>query len=840
MAQRPDSPNFKEAEALQALAKDLPEVEIFWKGFLAVADTNVKDYVESVNIAFRRTATFPEKTKENGKSTLLATIKPHLQLFHEILPKNLLDYVEKTLDASAEETPTFTTASTSASKLQELCEMNENIMNHFQKVLRHLGQLDEPEEVTEVKLSNQQTRLVQVIHSYLTCLDNNSDQREKISQLEKEAQSAAEDLVKKEDSQKELSAKLTEERKTTEHLRQKMKSLEGQLQESLKKAAATAQNQKEEIVNVTEEAISDATAETARQPAVPMPAGLPEDVRINYSEKMVATADVKAENLDPNCLRDSVKFALRLQDLVKRFKQEVRRLLPNLDKSLEKGVTEGDQQLEVLMKLFGQGGFTVDQVFEKLRLHQENPQRRKEGDGVEPQLMMWPPIWGSSPSFQTFVVSDLGISKDNLRLWLLLLCPTVYKKIFLAELFLKNTHDAWGDLITRKPSTLNSATIARCAFHWLSIWVVVAALEVEQNHQKGIFPRYSDQWALTPRETRWSRGNVNQLLVHSNRLDLTSLFEVGRSHFKKILALTASDRAYCQSFINSATKMGASRSRQNSVPRQERADSTHQNKRSKLESQAENQLHGHQAQGPSAQRKTGQQQKQVIQRTGPDWNQNSQGPYHPSMTSSSNVAGSSSHFHSVHPPSGMQAGYNHGQHSSGLPGPSNIMEPHNQGQLNLTFPGGQQSHQGIVHLEQPLMHVLPGVQELSYQPVQLQQQQSGMCHSRQQAGSCLQQHSVPLPALHQQQCQAQTSFQAPSQPPQASGLPLQQQLQTLPQTPSQPVPVHSQQQQQQDRLQEGTREPIERWMTPMFPQATCTGPLPSTAQPEVLDDIIDF
>ena len=837
MAQRPDSPNFKEAEALRAL--DLPEVEIFWRGFLAVADTNVKDYVEAVNIAFRRTATFPEKIKENGRSTLFATIKPHLQLFHEILPKTLLDYVEKTLDASAEETATFTTAATSASKLQELCEMNENIMNHFQKVLRHLGQLDEPEEITKVKLSNQQTTMQRLVHSYLVCLDNNSDQREKISQLVKEAQSAAEDLVKKDDAQKELTEKLTAERKTTEQLREKMKSLEEQLQESLKRATATAQDQKEEIVNVTEETIPDATVETARQPAVPMPAGLPEDLRINYSEKMVATADMKATDLAPNRLRDCVRFALRLQDLVKRFKQEARTLLPNLDKSLEKGVTEGDQQLEVLMKLFGHGGFTVDQVFQELHLQQENPQRKKGGDGVQPQLMMWPPIWGSSPSFQTFVVSDLGISKDNLRLWLLLLLPTVYKKILLAELFLKNTHDAWGDLITRKPTTLNSATIARCAFHWVSIWVVASALEVEQNHQKGIFPRYSDQWALTPSETRWSQGNVHQLLVHAHRLDLTSLFEVGKSHFKKILALTASDRAYCQSFVNPATKMGTSRSRQNSIPRQERADSTHQSKRSKLESsQAENQLQGHQAQGPSAQRKPGNQQRQVIQRTEQDWNPNSQGQYHPSMTSPTNGAGPSSHVHSVHPPNGRQAGYIHGQHSSGLPGPSNAMEPHHQGQLNLTFPGGQQSHQGIVHLEQPVMHLLPGVQELSYQPVQLQQQQSAMCHSRQQAGACLQQHSVPSSALHQQQCHAH-SFQAPSQLPQASGIPPQQHLQSLSQNPSQPVQVHSQQHQQQDRLQEGTREPAERWMTPMFPQPTCAGPLPSTAE-GLLNDIIDF
>ena len=97
-------------------------------------------------------------------------------------------------------------------------------------MLRHLGQLDEPEEITEVKLCNQQATMQRLVHSYLVCLDNNSDQREKISQLVKEAQSAAEDLVKKDDVQKELTEKLTAERKTTEQLREKMKSLEEQLQ----------------------------------------------------------------------------------------------------------------------------------------------------------------------------------------------------------------------------------------------------------------------------------------------------------------------------------------------------------------------------------------------------------------------------------------------------------------------------------------------------------------------------------------------------------------------------------------------------------------------------------
>ena len=183
MAQRPNTSNFKEAEALQTL--NLPEVEVFWQGFIAIMDTNVRDYVKASNIAFKRTATFPEKTRENGRSVLLATLKPQVLLLREILPKNLLDYMEKNLEVNAEETPTFTTSSTSAPKLQELCKLTEGISTNFLRLVRQLSQMEEPEEVNQIKLANQQSCLQRLVHSYLNCLDTKSIQKEKIIQLEK-------------------------------------------------------------------------------------------------------------------------------------------------------------------------------------------------------------------------------------------------------------------------------------------------------------------------------------------------------------------------------------------------------------------------------------------------------------------------------------------------------------------------------------------------------------------------------------------------------------------------------------------------------------------------------
>ena len=112
---------------------------------------------------------------------------------------------------------------------------------------------------------------------------------------------------------------------------------------------------------------------------------------------------------------------------------------------------------------------------------------RKEEDKVQPQLVMWPPIYSGSPAFQTFVYDhELGISKNALRFWLSLLCPSTYQKIFSAELLLRNTHDAWGDLITKRVSSSNSSAIARGAFHWFSVLVIGFALEVEENHKKQV------------------------------------------------------------------------------------------------------------------------------------------------------------------------------------------------------------------------------------------------------------------------------------------------------------------------------------------------------------------
>ena len=602
VAQRPDTPNFKEAEALQTL--DLPDVEVFWQGFMAIMDTNLRDYVEASNIAFRRTSTFPEKIRENGRSVLLATLKPQVLLLREILPKNLLEYMEKNLEVAAEETPTFTTSGTTALKLQELCELTEGISTNFLRLVRQLGQLEEPEEVNQIKLANQQSCLQRLVHAYLNCLDTKSIQKERILQLEKEAQTAAEELVKKEEPLKELNNRnnahmaevnklqtsLTTEMKTTEGLKKKIESLEKQLKESLERTASAAggQLQEEEIINVSEGSASALSTEAVAQPSIPMPSGLTNDVRNNYCKSMVTTTSLNAADLAPSNLQDCVKFALRVQDLVKKFKREAKKLLPDLEKSLEKGVTEGDKQLNLLMTIFGAGGFTVDQVFEQLYFRQKMAsQHRKEEDRVQPQLVMWPPIYPGSPSFQTFVYDhELGISKNALRFWLSLLCPSTYQKIFSAELLLRNTHDAWGDLITKRVSSSNSSAIARGAFHWFSVLVIGFALEVEDNSKKGIFPRFSDRWALAPREEVWTAQNITNLLSYCHRPDLRSLFEVGRSHFKKLIAVSASDRAYCQSFIKNSARIGM-RTRQNSATLQERADSTNQNKRSRLETRAE-------------------------------------------------------------------------------------------------------------------------------------------------------------------------------------------------------------------------------------------------------------
>ena len=722
VAQRPDTPNFKEAEALQTL--DLPDVEVFWQGFMAIMDTNVRDYVDASNIAFKRTTTFPEKTRENGRSVLLATLKPQVLLLREILPKNLLDYMEKNLEVAADETPTFTTSGTSAPKLQELCELTEGISTNFLRLVRQLSQLEEPEEINQIKLSNQQSCLQRLVHSYLNCLDTKSIQKERILQLEKEAQTAAEELVKKEEPLKELNKRnnahmaevqklqtsLTTEKKTTVDLKKKIESLEKQLKESLERApsAAGGQLQEEEIINVSEGSASALSTEAVAQPSVPMPSGLTNDVRTNFCEKMVATTSIKAEDLATSNLQDCVKFALRVQDLVKKFKREAKKLLPDLEKSLEKGVTEGDKQLNLLMTIFGAGGFTVDQVFEQLYFRQKMAsQHRKEEDKVQPQLVMWPPIYSGSPAFQTFVYDhELGISKNALRFWLSLLCPSTYQKIFSAELLLRNTHDAWGDLITKRVSSSNSSAIARGAFHWFSVLVIGFALEVEENHKKGIFPRFSDRWALAPREEIWTAQNITNLLSYCNRPDLRSLFEVGRSHFKKLIAVSASDRAYCQSFISNSARIGM-RTRQNSATLRERADSTNQSKRSRLETRAE---------GPARQSR----------------------PQFPDPPPQQGIPQHQQHFPSSarNPPHPLQ------DHHSKFP-PFHLMAPlpHQ--------PHQQLQHQPQHHLQhQPQQQQPQQQQPLQQQPQPQQQQPQQQLSQPQQLQP---QQQQPQPQLHEQQ-----------------------------------------------------------------------------------------
>ena len=738
VAQRPDTPNFKEAEALQTL--DLPDVEVFWQGFMTIMDTNVRDYVDASNIAFDRTTTFPEKTRENGRSVLLATLKPQVLLLREILPKNLLDYMEKNLKAAVDETPTFTTSGTSAPKLQELCELTEGISTNFLRLVRQLSQLEEPEEINQIKLSNQQSCLQRLVHSYLSCLDTKSIQKERINQLEKEAQTAAEELVKKEEPLKELNKRnnahmaevqklqtsLTTEKKTTEGLKKKIESLEKQLKESLEKAATAAGGQlrEEEIINVSEGSASALSTEAVAQPSVPMPSGLTNDVRTNFCEKMVATTSIKASDLTTSNLQDCVKFALRVQDLVKKFKREAKKLLPNLEKSLEKGVTEGDKQLNLLMTIFGAGGFTVDQVFEQLYFRQKMAsQHRKEEDKVQPQLVMWPPIYSGSPAFQTFVYDhELGISKNALRFWLSLLCPSTYQKIFSAELLLRNTHDAWGDLITKRVSSSNSSAIARGAFHWFSVLVIGFALEVEENHKKGIFPRLSDRWALAPREEIWTSQNITNLLSYCNRPDLRSLFEMGRSHFKKLIAVSASDRAYCQSFISNSARIGM-RTRQNSATLQERADSTNQSKRSRLETRAEDHARQSRPQFPNPPPQQGIPQHQQ---------------HFPS--SAGNPPQPLQDQHSKFPPFPLMAPLQHQSHQQPLP-----QQQQPQQQQSLPQQQQPQQQQSLPQQQQPQQ------QQPLPQQQQPQQQQSLPQQQQPQQQQSLLQQQQPQPQLHEHQ-----------------------------------------------------------------------------------------
>ena len=574
---------------------DMPKLEALSRGHEEITNLRVEDWVESVGTALRKIGDLPPRIQENGRSLLMASTKQQLLALKEFLSPQLLQMIDTKLKIDVHETPTFCKATTSAAIVQDLYELIETSSAVFHRLLKHVSQLEEHEHLGEIRLENQQTSLNQMINAFVAALDINSAHKETIQKQETEAIKMAEALSNSNEKIEELES-------TNQRLLQKISKLQEQFavdQESIKtfnikidqlekeaeKVAKQEASLKEEAtieVETIDEALEE-MLEAAANSVVPRPKGLPSEIGKYFDNKQCLSATVVATDLAPENLCKCVQVALRFQDAVKQIKSALRNTFPAVDYQLPKGLVDGDKVLQNIMETVGRGGNTVEQVFAKLTEIRNKRVSKESYSSNQAQLALWPPILPSSRAFRTMVWdAEAGITKTTIRFWLSVLTPRLHFRLLLAETAMRNVNEVWDKLLTKRSKTkMCTSAQTRGAFLWTSIILVAQALEVEELHQLGIQPRYTEQWAVMPEEGVWSALNIDRTLSYAQRYDLRPFLEPGQPHYKKMIAMGGADRAYLQTFLP-FSKLISTKASVEARHQQEKEDST-ESKRPKLE-----------------------------------------------------------------------------------------------------------------------------------------------------------------------------------------------------------------------------------------------------------------
>ena len=525
----------------------------------------------------------------------MASAKQQLLVLKEFLPPQLLQVIDSKLKIDVDETPTFCKATTSAAIVQDLYELIETSSAVFHRLLKHVSQLEEHEHLGEIRLENQQTTLNQMINAFVAALDINSAQKETIQKQEAEAVKMAEALSNSNEKIEELEStnqkllqKISELREQFAVDQENIKTLNikiNQLEKEAEQVAKQEASLKEEAtmeVETIDEAL-EGILEAAATAIVPLPRGLPSEIGKYFDNKQCLSATIVATDLAPENLTKCVQVALRFQDAVKQIKAALRNTFPAVDYQLPKGLVDGDKVLQNIMETVGRGGNTVEQVFAKLTEIRNKRVSKENYSSSQAQLALWPPLLPSSRAFRTLVWdAEAGITKTTVRFWLSVLTPRLHFRLLLAETAMRNANEVWDKLLTKRSKTkMCTSAQTRGAFLWTSIILVAQALEVEELHQLGIQPRYTEQWAVMPEEGLWTPMNIDKTLSYAQRYDLRPFIEPGQPHYKKMIAMGGADRAYLQTFLP-ISKQISTKASVETKHQQEKVDST-ESKRAKLE-----------------------------------------------------------------------------------------------------------------------------------------------------------------------------------------------------------------------------------------------------------------
>ena len=292
-----------------------------------------------------------------------------------------------------------------------------------------------------------------------------------------------------------------------------------------------------------------------------------QDVSANFEAPVLRLNSFSSQELNTNYMQQCVDTALELNTLIKELYHQLKTKCSffQIEKHLNASHDEMTRLLNTLHRLFVAPNLSIAQIFETIEQLSVRPYDEVlKNLPPSPTPSMFPPIFPSWPSFSTFIWDErTGCSKNNYRLWMNLLTPLLCKKLILAELSLRDSRELWTGLTTKYVTQASDIRYEknRVSLHWFLTWAIASVMERQLQISNNTTPKYKHFFALNMEENLWNPVNIHRVTEYNMRYNLVDYFNVEKAHTKRILAASASDRAYLTSFLSPALRLDANQVR---------------------------------------------------------------------------------------------------------------------------------------------------------------------------------------------------------------------------------------------------------------------------------------